>query len=61
MTPIPIVTKEGHCGVCQANGLLSAHDNDVDTDICADCAQYLVLAEDALEQVGLIRCLSRSG
>jgi hypothetical protein len=60
MTPIPIETKKGDCGLCKANGLLSAHDNDVEIDICVDCAQYLNLAEDALKKAGLVRCVPRS-
>jgi hypothetical protein len=58
MTPIPIETKNGDCGLCKTNGSLSAHDTDVDIDICADCAHYLVLAEDALQKAGLVRCVA---
>jgi hypothetical protein len=56
MTPIPIEAKKGDCGVCKANGLLSAHDKDLDTDVCADCAEYLIVAENALEKAGLVHC-----
>ena len=58
MTPIPIETKEGNCGVCKTRGLLSAHDKDLDTDVCADCAQHLIVAENALEKAGLVHCAS---
>jgi hypothetical protein len=60
MALIPIEIKKGDCGVCKSNRLLSAHDNDVDIDICAECAQYLILAEDALRNAGLVRCVPRS-
>jgi hypothetical protein len=56
MTPIPIETRKGDCGVCKTNGPLSAHDKDLDIDVCADCAQYLAVAENALEKAGLVHC-----
>jgi hypothetical protein len=60
MTPIPIETKRGKCELCKTNGLLSAHDKDVDIDIRADCAEHLVFAEAVLEKAGLVDCTSRS-
>jgi hypothetical protein len=59
MTPIPIETKRGECELCKTKDLLSAHDKDVNIDICADCAEHLVFAEAALEKAGLVHCTSR--
>ena len=58
MTPVPIETKTGECGLCKTEGLLSAHDKDVSIDICADCAEHLVFAETVLENAGLVHCRS---
>ena len=60
MTPIPIKTKSGECGLCKTKGPLLAHDKDLNIDICADCAEHLVFAETVLKKAGLVHCTSRS-